>query len=145
MMRKMKKNIAKGFILSMIVIPGIVFAGQIDQHYGTFDLKNDQSINVSFTASDKMIYQDYNFTINTLKADSGGDGSVCSWCNVTVTNQKKKWYGYSTIASKKITTTKAGNYGDYDLGNVGTGTFKHILKNNNVIKNKGIFRVNTKN
>lgn len=140
---KNKKLFGAIVSLALVVtaIPTLAFAATQTQHFGEFTLSGTQLAKMNFTAD--QVYQNYNFTMYTVGHD-GGQGD-CTWCTMTMEGKKKNWIGqYKTLAGGMTTynTPKAGYYEGKNLGNVGTGDFRYVIKDDNILKATGILRVN---
>ena len=146
----MKKKILFGLFLFMMIIP-IYIVSAANQEQNFFNYKIGLTVGVTqqymqFTTneSDGYKYQNANFTVSKILADSGGDGSNCTFCKLVVTGKKKNWLGIYTNLKSPVTiaTPKTGYYKAANYGNVGYGTYRHYIKNASHQSNSGIFRVN---
>lgn len=141
MKTKKTPGIIVGLALVATLLPTLVFAATQTQHFGQFTLAGTELAKLNFTAN--KVYQNYNFDISTMGHD-GGQGD-CTWCTMTIQAKKKNWIGqYNTINNGQTTynTPKTGYYSGKNLGNVGTGDFRYVIKDDNILKVSGTIRVN---
>lgn len=146
-MKKKRKFLLFGLALSVIIPTLAVSADTQIQHYigytiGTTQTYEETHMEFSVGSSDPYIYQNSNFTVSSMLADSGG-GS-CSFCKLVITGKKKGLLGiYTNMKSAKtVSTPTTGYYSGDNYGNVGTGTFRHYIKNSTHYSNSGTYRVN---
>lgn len=122
-------------------VPTFVFAATQTQHFGQFNLTGTNLVKMDFNAKNQ--YQNYNFDISTMGHD-GGQGD-CTWCTMTIEAKKKNWIGqYNRISNGQTTynTPRTGYYSGKNFGNVGTGDFRYVIKDDNILKVSGTLRVN---
>jgi len=141
--------------ISLLAIPTIAVAAdterQVQQYFdykvGTTASTTEQYAQITTTESEGLKYQYSYVNVTDFLADSGGDGSYCSWCQLTVSAKKKGTFGiYSKIkGGKTITTTTTGSYNGGSYGEVGYGTFRHYIKNTNHYSSSGTYQINTQN
>lgn len=136
--------------MAVLVVPTIaVFADTFRQEYGDYTVgtsagQTQQYIEFSTKESEGLKYQNSNFTVSSMLADSGGNGSYCSFCKLVVTGKKKGFLGiYSNLKdSVTVSTPNVGYYNATNYGNVGYGTFRHYIKNETHFSNSGTYRIN---
>ena len=147
----MKKNIKKKLLitslLGIMVIPTVTFALSVKQHFGSYSVAHDKHQYIEYSETDSAYkYQNSNLTVSSFLADSGGDGSYCSWCTIEVTLKHKGLLGiYTNKKQNVVKVPKVGYYEVQNYGDVGTGTFRLDIGYPNHEKSSGTIRANVQN
>jgi hypothetical protein len=145
-----KKKILSLLGIALLAIPTIIVLADTQQQYfaaytiGTTASQTQQYMELTTKENDGYKYQNSNFTVSNMLADSGGDGSYCNFCKLVITGKKKGFLGiYSNLKNPvTVSTPKVGYYNATNYGNVGYGTFRHYIKNETHFSNSGTYRVN---
>ena len=145
-----KKKFLSLLGIALLTISTIIVLADTQQQYfaaytvGTTASQTQQYMELTTKENDGYKYQNSNFTVSNILADSGGDGSYCSFCKLVITGKKKGFLGiYSNLkAPVTVSTPKIGYYNATNYGNVGYGTFRHYIKNETHFSNSGTYRVN---
>lgn len=117
------------------------------QYIGTYTVGTTASSEESYIQFEETNENNTVFTsqvkVNSMLADSGGDGSYCSWCQLDTNLKKKGLLWYSSIGSKTINTTSTGTYTGPSSQKGGKDTYRFYVTNDNHYRNSGQITVTT--
>lgn len=138
-MKEKFKKLTAITLITLISIPTMTFAAtkSLELISGQYALSSGNYQYMQYDEdTSSMVYQKSSINVQNMVADSGS-GS-CTWCHMKGTLKKKVLLGvYSTIDSKSINTPTTGQYTIKNHGNVGTGTFRFYIKNEDHQYNSG--------
>lgn len=144
----MKKQTLTKTILSVLAvtaIPALVSAATY-QHIVDYSIGTSGTESLYFQFDETTDNDTFKSTVkvSSMLADSGGDGSYCSFCQLDTEFKKKGLLRYNSIGSKTINTTTTGTYtGASNSKTAGEGTYRYYITNDNHYNSKGQITVTT--
>lgn len=94
-----KKKFLSLLGIALLTIPTIVVLADTQQQYfaaytiGTTASQTQQYMELTTKENDGYKYQNSNFTVSNMLADSGGDGSYCSFLQTSNNWKEKRIFG----------------------------------------------------